>query len=334
MKDQGYGKNGSEELLRLKAYNPTLDTPIELLHTVPLGIGKALLQFFWKDVLTKDQQPLLPGCAFEGASCLSLSDILSLVLQKSLMDLSAKCFDSLGCLSSLLYMRNVEGSLLQYINLVRHFTTELTDNLLLLDNRYVELKKEQATVLSLLPKVHMLHHLAEDIVRFGLPVHYETEHGEQFNKFIHEEILRTIATTLRRTNKESHGSRLRNSTIEKKKNLLYRSRLGHRENADNNDYAEQARNTLQKGTTGYFNCSAPGQTIVVEKPFTSADEERTLLNVHKYGTLWFMHRMHSPVQSYRFNSLQGLCKRCMTFDFMERKKVPNLQTIVFSSQSR
>ncbi|OBZ80471.1 hypothetical protein A0J61_11480 [Choanephora cucurbitarum] len=111
--------------------------------------------------------------------------------QDSLIDLSAKCFDYLGCLSSLFYMRNVEGDLIQYIHVVRHFTTELTNNLLLLDNCYVELKKEQATVLSLLPKVHMLHHLAEDIIRFNLPIHYETEHGEQFNKFIREEILRT-----------------------------------------------------------------------------------------------------------------------------------------------
>ncbi|CAO3655761.1 unnamed protein product [Mucor hiemalis] len=37
----------------------------------------------------------------------------------------------------------------------------------------------------------MLHHLVADIERFGMPVHYETEHGEQFNKFIREEILRT-----------------------------------------------------------------------------------------------------------------------------------------------
>ncbi|OBZ90447.1 hypothetical protein A0J61_01518 [Choanephora cucurbitarum] len=34
--------------------------------------------------------------------------------------------------------------------------------------------------------------------------------------------------------------------------------LGHRENADNNDYAEQARRNSQKSATGYFNCSAPG----------------------------------------------------------------------------
>ncbi|OBZ64544.1 hypothetical protein A0J61_11952, partial [Choanephora cucurbitarum] len=34
--------------------------------------------------------------------------------------------------------------------------------------------------------------------------------------------------------------------------------LGRRKNADNNDFAEQARRTLRKGTTSYFNCSASG----------------------------------------------------------------------------
>ncbi|KAI8635932.1 hypothetical protein BD408DRAFT_308106, partial [Parasitella parasitica] len=41
------------------------------------------------------------------------------------------------------------------------------------------------------PKAHFLHHLKDDIRRFGLAVHFETEHGEQFNKFIREEILLT-----------------------------------------------------------------------------------------------------------------------------------------------
>lgn len=41
------------------------------------------------------------------------------------------------------------------------------------------------------PKLHMLHHMADDIFRFSMPVNYETEHGEQFNKFIREEIFRT-----------------------------------------------------------------------------------------------------------------------------------------------
>ncbi|OBZ80472.1 hypothetical protein A0J61_11479 [Choanephora cucurbitarum] len=155
--------------------------------------------------------------------------------------------------------------------------------------------------------------------------------------------------------------------------------LGHRKNADNNDYAEQARRTLRKGTTGYFNCSAPGyngcffgriddviddsaeysitvydieqfdpfvssansgrvrssflfpnwlatrdnnivlcqsgsrrvlaseiqlknrldmqSTIEVYNLTTSERGERTLLNVHEYGNLWFLHRMNNSMIS-------------------------------------
>lgn len=47
-------KNGSEELLRLNAYDPTKDGPIEILHTLPLGLAKFLVPFLWKDVLTRE----------------------------------------------------------------------------------------------------------------------------------------------------------------------------------------------------------------------------------------------------------------------------------------
>ncbi|KAI9325029.1 hypothetical protein BD770DRAFT_334923, partial [Pilaira anomala] len=44
---------------------------------------------------------------------------------------------------------------------------------------------------SLKPKVHMLHHILEDIERFGCPLQYETESAEQFNKFIREHLFMT-----------------------------------------------------------------------------------------------------------------------------------------------
>ncbi|KAI8647842.1 hypothetical protein BD408DRAFT_407895 [Parasitella parasitica] len=45
-------KNGSEHLLRLGAFDPTTDTSIELLHTLPLGIAEFLVVFLWKNVLS------------------------------------------------------------------------------------------------------------------------------------------------------------------------------------------------------------------------------------------------------------------------------------------
>ncbi|KAI8636060.1 hypothetical protein BD408DRAFT_407457 [Parasitella parasitica] len=44
--------NDSEHLLRLSAFDPTNDTPIELLHTLPLGIAKFMVVFLWKNVLS------------------------------------------------------------------------------------------------------------------------------------------------------------------------------------------------------------------------------------------------------------------------------------------
>ncbi|KAI9354666.1 hypothetical protein BD770DRAFT_293119, partial [Pilaira anomala] len=41
------------------------------------------------------------------------------------------------------------------------------------------------------PKLHILHHLVEDIERFGLALQYETESPEQFNKFIREHLFMT-----------------------------------------------------------------------------------------------------------------------------------------------
>ncbi|KAL0076451.1 hypothetical protein F4703DRAFT_1965088 [Phycomyces blakesleeanus] len=43
-----YIKNGSEEFLRLKAFDPTKDMPVKILHIIPLGLTKYLMTFLWK----------------------------------------------------------------------------------------------------------------------------------------------------------------------------------------------------------------------------------------------------------------------------------------------
>ncbi|KAI8326993.1 hypothetical protein EDC96DRAFT_549931 [Choanephora cucurbitarum] len=60
-----------------------------------------------------------------------------------------------------------------------------------IDNYLIKNGLSLETIISLQLKFYFLYHLEEDIIRFGLPVHYETEHGERFNKFIREEIMRT-----------------------------------------------------------------------------------------------------------------------------------------------
>ncbi|CAO3599405.1 unnamed protein product [Absidia cylindrospora] len=64
---------------------------------------------------------------------------------------------------------------------------ELTDALFIFDRKF----PANHTPFSCMPKVHLLHHLPQNIARFGPPLHYETEKGEQFNKFIRERIINT-----------------------------------------------------------------------------------------------------------------------------------------------
>lgn len=39
--------NGNEAFLRLKSFDPMLDCPVEVLHTIPLGCIKYLVDFFY-----------------------------------------------------------------------------------------------------------------------------------------------------------------------------------------------------------------------------------------------------------------------------------------------
>ncbi|OBZ80415.1 hypothetical protein A0J61_11537, partial [Choanephora cucurbitarum] len=146
------------------------------------------------------------------------------------------------------------------------------------------------TILSLQSKLHLLYHLEEDIYRFVLPVHYETEHGEQFNKFMREDIMRTnrhnpskdVATSFAKQFAVHHivndGSFIvtksrRDGTTESKRIMgagyqikmmkeeepqFFDLILNYRENADSNDYYEKTGNFLRVGTAGIFTCSTFG----------------------------------------------------------------------------
>ncbi|KAI8374795.1 hypothetical protein BD560DRAFT_433797 [Blakeslea trispora] len=319
MNSEGYGKNG-KELLCSRAFNPILDTPVELLHTIPLSVGKGLLQLLWQEILTVTQKDLLQKAisdqrtspaytgnlratlnhngSFVGRDFKQLIQVLPAILRRLIpnipnghkLDLIAECFDTLGCLASLLYMRSVEGELSDYTSLVMSLVKEFSDRIFALDNHLIMNGVFVDKILSLQPKLHLLHHLKEDIIRFGLPVHYETEHGEQFNKFIREEIMRTnrhnpskdVATSFAKQFAVHHvvngGSFIvtktrRDGTTESKRIMgagyqikmmkeeepqFFDLVLNHRENADNNDYYEKTGDFLRVGTAGIFNCSASG----------------------------------------------------------------------------
>ncbi|KAI8329406.1 hypothetical protein BC941DRAFT_443067 [Chlamydoabsidia padenii] len=98
-----------------------------------------------------------------------------------------RSFIKLGILSSLVFVRNVPGNIEDYIARVDLAVKEL---IIELDDFDIVFSDDH-TPFSLKSKVHMLHHLPANIARFGPPLHYETEKGEQFNKFIREHIVNT-----------------------------------------------------------------------------------------------------------------------------------------------
>ncbi|KAL0078267.1 hypothetical protein F4703DRAFT_1945569 [Phycomyces blakesleeanus] len=344
IENDGFTVNGSEQLLWLESYCPTLDTPIELLHTLPFGVGKALLQFLFKTTLTAAEGAKLQTAladyrtcqaysrnyrahmnhsgSFVGRDFKQLSQIIPVILrnilpdaqQNGTIDLTAKCLESFGCLSSLAYMRNFTGNKDVFLGYITRLGDDLTARVLELDNYCIKAKKTPICVLSLQPKLHMLHQMVQDICRFGLPVHYETEHGEQLNKFIHEEILRTnrhnpskdVAVPFARQfiihhivsggsyladykNPETNRTEIRmvadvspgikQFKIDNPKffSILFDSR----ENADNNDYQEVSKTNMRIGTSGIFHAN----TVYGMNSFFGiiTTVERENYTIQKYG---------------------------------------------------
>ncbi|CAO3646035.1 unnamed protein product [Mucor hiemalis] len=92
----------------------------------------------------------------------------------------------LGTLCSLIFVREIACNLDTYINLIKTTVEELTEALHEFDTVTGNLKPFCSR-----PKVHYLHHLHEDIRRFGCALQFETEKGEMFNKFIREQLFHT-----------------------------------------------------------------------------------------------------------------------------------------------
>ncbi|CAO3656229.1 unnamed protein product [Mucor hiemalis] len=104
-KTLSYRNIGTEQLLELNSYDPAQDTPVEILHTVLLGVAKYL---------------------------------------------------------------SVDEAAMYLIAEMHNFDVTTT-NLAPYCGK---------------PKTHLLRHLKDDLIRFGCALHFETEKGEQFNKFL------------------------------------------------------------------------------------------------------------------------------------------------------
>ncbi|KAL0075607.1 hypothetical protein F4703DRAFT_1965870 [Phycomyces blakesleeanus] len=158
-----FSPNGSKEFLRLKAFDQTKDMPIEILYTIPLGLIKYLIIFLWK-------QPVLTAVQKDSLQCV----MSKLFGRESNLELIISAFHAVARLSSLVAVDEVT----KVLHALDLFILTTKDKLKQRD-------------FSFKPKLHLLHHLTEDMLRFGYVLQYETENSKQFNKFIHEHLFKT-----------------------------------------------------------------------------------------------------------------------------------------------
>ncbi|KAI8144005.1 hypothetical protein BJV82DRAFT_608052, partial [Fennellomyces sp. T-0311] len=211
----GFKKTGAEDLLKLEAFDPSQDTPVEVLHTVMLGIVKYMVQDLYKNRLKNNPDKLQQmhnalrvysaskgfnrtfrrqlnyTGSFVGRDFKQLIQVLPIILTTTFKDdeglqVVAPVFVQLGKLSSLVFMRSVEHHFDDYLEEVRRTIADLTREIHVFD----EVSGNNDRLCSK-PKLHILHHLPDNIKRFGCALHFESEKGEQFNKFIQEHLFHT-----------------------------------------------------------------------------------------------------------------------------------------------
>lgn len=213
-----YRNLGSERLLELDSYDPAQDTPVEILHTILLGVAKYLVNHLIKVTLAKSQSKMdllilglkryaecksysrpfskkLRHCgSFLGRDYKQLLQILPVILSAYFSDhvedqniiLINKPLVKLGFLCSLVFVRQMNSHFNDYVNEVSKAVDELITEVY-----HFDIKIANNTPYSCKPKMHLLRHLRDDLVRFGCALHFETEKGEQFNKFLREHLFHT-----------------------------------------------------------------------------------------------------------------------------------------------
>lgn len=292
--DRGYKLVGGQSLLRLNSFDTMLDCPIELLHTIMLGVGKALVSRMLKNHMNPEQKKHLEKFLFGYDSQgftrklrsslrlhgsflgrdykiliqqipIALDQLFAsgkIIPSNELLAIKA-CFTSLGRLTSYAYISKIDSHCDLYINAIR----VAVNNLRFFVHQYETLVRSVTSGRGIYQssKMHILFHLADDIKRFGSPIFYETEKGEQFNKFIRETLFRSNRRNPSRDAAIAFGKRhmakhiltggiwmTLDSTIHRASenvinthcNFLDRSR----DFADNNEEEKK----LKKGSTGMF----------------------------------------------------------------------------------
>ncbi|KAJ7906752.1 hypothetical protein B0H13DRAFT_2233563 [Mycena leptocephala] len=172
--------------LTLKGFDPTKDTPVEILHTILLGVVK----YIWHSSHTKTYSQRLQSTSTDGLSIHAIRANYIMQYANSLIDRQFKTiaqtnvfhvhglvtdaqfatWRAVGELSALLWFTEIRN-LKEYCNNVRIAAGNVLDAFAVLDPTKIITKI----------KLHLLAHLPEDITAFGPLVGVITEIYECFN---------------------------------------------------------------------------------------------------------------------------------------------------------
>lgn len=222
---RGYILVGGQALLRLEAFDTMVDNPIEVLRTVMLDVGKALVKNLVRDDLNDQELDILQKLvrsydskgfkrklssslrlrgSFVGRDYKIVLQQLPILLENMVIrrlvrmtpgfEAIKNCLGSLGRLISLIYISGITSHSHVYVQAIRCEYMQFKNCVLLHDGelRKMSTPKKKRATLHNTSKMHILCHITEDIIRFGSPVFfYETEKGKQFNRFIREALFRT-----------------------------------------------------------------------------------------------------------------------------------------------
>lgn len=226
--DLGYKKTSGEALVELNAFDPTRDCLVEILHTMMLGVTKYLVSALCSYLNKEESRQLEIRLRTYKSKAFTRTMNSSLRLQKFFVGRDYKllaqqlpgvlnsllhqewstialerrnvlltlfsCFVAHGELVSLLFIGKITAGFWQYTQLLDEKIKELTTALNAVDDTLLANQKSNNRISSR-PKVHMLHYLREDLERFATALHYKSEKGEQFNKFIREHIFHSNRQT-------------------------------------------------------------------------------------------------------------------------------------------